>query len=57
LEDVRVDERILKWILKKHSNMGWGCFIWLRKRKSGGLLEHSHELLGSIKYREFLTGY
>jgi hypothetical protein len=52
-----MDGRILKWILKKYNDMGRGGFIWLRIRKSDGLFEHSDEPLGSIKWREFLTGY
>jgi hypothetical protein len=49
--------RILKWILKKYNDMGWGGFIWLRIRKRDGFSEHSHESLGSIKWRKCLTGY
>jgi hypothetical protein len=52
-----MDGRILKWILQKYNDMGWGGFIWLRIRESDGLFEHSHELMGSIKWREFLAGY
>jgi hypothetical protein len=52
-----MNEGILKWVLKKHNDMRWGGFIWLRIRKSGGLFEHSHEPLGSKTWREFLTGY
>ena len=37
LGDLGVDG-ILKWILKKQNGKAWIGFIWLRFRKTGGLL-------------------
>jgi hypothetical protein len=54
--DLDINGRIiLKQILKKHDVTAWNGFIWLRIGSLVGSCEHSNELLGFIKPRNFLT--
>jgi hypothetical protein len=38
LEDLGVDERILKWIVQKWNEELWSGLIWFRIGKGGGRL-------------------
>jgi hypothetical protein len=54
LEDLGVDQRILKWILQKQGARVWTGVTRLRIHSSGRPCEHSNELLSSTKCLEFV---